>query len=105
MSGEAPDWATKEAEEIFQMVVDLTEGLYDQTPGAPSVEAKIALTLAVVDQRAYRRGIEEAAKVAKSFGDTWSNSRDVEVAVQEAAVDEKVEEIATAIRQLLEVKG
>jgi hypothetical protein len=44
--------------------------------------------------------IEEAAQVAASFGGTWSGSRDVNVAVQEAAVDDKVNEIVDAIRAL-----
>lgn len=45
---------------------------------------------------------ERCAKIAESHGDTWSGSRDVDVALQEAAVDEKVVEIATAIRSGVE---
>jgi len=45
--------------------------------------------------------LEEAARVAESFGDTWSNSRDTHLCVQEAAVDAKCEQIASAIRALI----
>lgn len=46
--------------------------------------------------------LEEAARVAEAAGNTWSNTRIVEVALQEAAVDDKCVEIATAIRALAE---
>lgn len=53
---------------------------------------------AAIIARAILAERERAAKIAESCGDTWSNSRDVDVALQEAAVDEKVAEIAAAIR-------
>lgn len=47
--------------------------------------------------RALMARDKRAAEIARKAGDTWSGSRDHMVAVQEAAVDDKCEEIATAI--------
>ena len=47
--------------------------------------------------------LERAAAMAENLGGTWSGSRDVSVCVQEAAVDDKCEDIAAAIRAM-EVK-
>lgn len=48
--------------------------------------------------------VERCAEVAESAGNTWSNTRDPFQACQEAAVDEKCTEIATAIRAALKEK-
>ena len=47
--------------------------------------------------RALMARDKRAAEIARKAGNTWSGSRDHMVAVQEAAVDDKCDEIATAI--------
>ena len=47
--------------------------------------------------------LERAAAMAENLGGTWSGSRDVSVCVQEAAVDDKCEDIAASLRAM-EVK-
>lgn len=64
----------------------------------PQARAVIALVLPAIE-RARVEERERAAKIAESCGDTWSGSRCVEQAVQEAAADEKAAEIAAAIRK------
>ena len=50
-------------------------------------------------ERARRAERERCAKVAESHGDTWTNSRCVETALQEAAADIQASSIAAAIRK------
>lgn len=49
--------------------------------------------------------IEACVKEVQKAGNTWSGSRDLDVALQEAAVDEKCEEIATALRNMRGTNG
>jgi len=48
--------------------------------------------------------LERAAVRAENLGGTWTGSRDAFSCVQEAAVDDKCEEIASAIRAMGEKK-
>lgn len=57
----------------------------------------IATALREAHAAGKAEGMRRAAEIVQSAGDTWSNSRDHYVAVQEAAVDAKCEEIAAAI--------
>jgi hypothetical protein len=54
---------------------------------------------------ARAEALEEAAGVAEAAGETWSGSRCAETAAQEAAVDAKCVEIASAIRKLKEARS
>lgn len=53
-------------------------------------------------QRGRREGMEEAAKVADSRCNQWSNSRDHDVVIQESARENEAEHIAAAIRAKME---
>jgi hypothetical protein len=59
-------------------------------------EALIASAIRETENAAYER----AAATAENAGGTWSGSRCVEQAIQEAAIDDKASEIAAAIRSL-----
>lgn len=69
----------------------------------PSEHARATgIMIAVVQpalERARREERERCAKVAESHGDTWTNSRCVETALQEAAADIQASSIAAAIRK------
>lgn len=75
----------------------LAKGISIAWIGEPHIERGAQdIARALIAARAD--GMEEAAKVAEEAGNTWSGTRDAEQACQEAAVDEKCEEIAAAIR-------
>ncbi|MDS1138618.1 hypothetical protein [Nitratireductor indicus] len=76
---------------------------------ARSVTTKTDAILSALTASGYRilgpgeidaETLEAAARMAEYEGDTWSGSRDSFVAVQEAAVDRKCKDIASAIRAL-----
>lgn len=80
-----PEWAMEEARAIV-----LPWHGHAATDQAVAQVQIISQALAAVDQRAYARGIEEAAKVAEERDPHWLDDGD---------------HIARSIRQLLELKG
>jgi hypothetical protein len=65
------------------------------------MEAADAITRLMRERRQARLdALEDAARLAEAAGHTWSGTRVVEQALQEAAVDDKCVEIAAEIRAL-----
>lgn len=96
-----PDWA-KAVERAISRLQAL--GNYAARPAwdrilREELDAVHSQALSAVDQRAYARGIEEAAKVGAQFIDGRLYKPKMPACSYHSA------ELATAIRQLLEVKG
>lgn len=96
MSGEKiPDDVMKAAAGLAEALI---AALQDGVCGCPECHmvASEHIARAIMAERAAER--ERCAKVADDAGGTFSNSRDMMQAVQEAAADAKCIEIAAAIR-------
>jgi hypothetical protein len=86
-----------------QGVDDMLEAIAFEQSHAIFNDLKTAGYSIIHDSENHGPTRDRAAGIATAAGDTWSGSRDAFACVQEAAVDDKCEEIADAIRAM-EVK-